>query len=188
MPGGGGKPEHIHVVSEIYFTWRKSACKNYCMCFDLLHILTTFWQAACPDSYRGKYRDNEFTVEELGKKYSDDVKSMIAEVTAGGRHIAGFIAESLQSCGGQVILPPGYLRNVYKWVEKTIKIYHSIWLINWILQTCPRRWRCLHSWRSSSWVWPSGKALLGFPTSRGGCRSGHCHVGKTNWKWYAVII
>ncbi len=60
-------------------------------------------------------------MDELSKKYSDDVKSMITKVREGGRNIAGFIAESLQSCGGQVILPPGYLRNVYKYVQIFIK-------------------------------------------------------------------
>ena len=35
----------------------------------------------------------------------------------GGKRIAGFICESLLSCGGQVVLPPGYLQHVYSFVR-----------------------------------------------------------------------
>ena len=28
--------------------------------------------------------------------------------------IAGFISESMQGCGGQIVYPPNYLKNVYK--------------------------------------------------------------------------
>jgi ethanolamine-phosphate phospho-lyase len=73
-----------------------------------------FHQAPCPDAYRGIFRDNEYTPEELGKKYADEVKGIIKAAHDSGRNIAAYIAESLQSCGGQVILPPGYLRQVYR--------------------------------------------------------------------------
>lgn len=74
-------------------------------------------QAPCPDSYRGKYRDTDHSLEELGRKYAEDVKHIISKVHDGGRNIAAFISESLQSCGGQVILPPGYLKNVYRYLN-----------------------------------------------------------------------
>jgi 4-aminobutyrate aminotransferase-like enzyme len=41
------------------------------------------------------------------------VAEAIAEVEAAGRGIAGFICESVLSCGGQVPLPPGYLEEAY---------------------------------------------------------------------------
>lgn len=87
MPGGSGKPEHVHV-------------------------------ADCPDVYRGRYKNIDNTPEELGKKYADDVKALIKKARDGGRNIAAYIAESLQSCGGQVIYPPGYLRGVYRHVRE----------------------------------------------------------------------
>ncbi|ODM95367.1 Ethanolamine-phosphate phospho-lyase [Orchesella cincta] len=74
--------------------------------------------APCPDSYRGKYRDTDHGLDELGRKYAEDVKHIIAKARDGGRNIAAFISESLQSCGGQVILPPGYLKNVYRYVRE----------------------------------------------------------------------
>lgn len=74
------------------------------------------FKAPCPDSYRGKYRDTDHETVELGRKYAEDVKQIISSARDNGRNVAAFISESLQSCGGQVILPPGYLRNVYRYV------------------------------------------------------------------------
>ncbi|GAB6018817.1 hypothetical protein CHUAL_000478 [Chamberlinius hualienensis] len=74
--------------------------------------------APCPDVYRGIYRDDEHRNEDLGLKYANDVKTLIENATSKGRNIAAYIAESLQSCGGQVIYPPNYLSNVYKYVRE----------------------------------------------------------------------
>jgi len=57
-----------------------------------------------PDRYRGKYRDGD---GDLGALYADEV-AKAAEGT-GAQGLAGFIAESIVSCGGQVVLPDGYL-------------------------------------------------------------------------------
>lgn len=74
--------------------------------------------APCPDVYRGKYRNSEYADEELGRKYADDVRDLIDEAKARGRLVAGFIAESIQSCGGQIVYPSGYLSAVYKYVRE----------------------------------------------------------------------
>jgi len=42
------------------------------------------------------------------------VQKVITGAHANGRRIAAFFAESMQSCAGQVVLPPGYLRRVYR--------------------------------------------------------------------------
>ncbi|MCL4131897.1 UNVERIFIED_CONTAM: hypothetical protein GTU68_034400 [Idotea baltica] len=73
--------------------------------------------APTPDRYRGKYTDLDNTEEELSKKYSDEVKSLCEKASKDGRTICAFIAESMQSCGGQVIPPKNYLREVYKHVR-----------------------------------------------------------------------
>ena len=68
-----------------------------------------------PDTYRGKYTyRNSIADKDLGKLYADEVQKVIADAHANGRQIAAFYAESMQSCAGQVILPPGYLRRVYR--------------------------------------------------------------------------
>ncbi|XP_041971066.1 alanine--glyoxylate aminotransferase 2-like isoform X2 [Aricia agestis] len=88
LPGGPDKPEWVHV-------------------------------APVPDVYRGKYispRDSD-SEEELGKMYADEVGKICDEVKQKGEGVCAFIAESLQSCGGQIIPPKGYLERVYEHVR-----------------------------------------------------------------------
>jgi 4-aminobutyrate aminotransferase-like enzyme len=66
--------------------------------------------APIPDDYRGAWRRAD---PEAGRKYAEPV----AAILAGERDIAGYIAETLPSVGGQVVLPPGYLREVYAHVR-----------------------------------------------------------------------
>lgn len=63
-----------------------------------------------PDIYRGLYRNDP----EAGKKYASHVKSAIKKVQDQGRNIGGFICESILSCGGQIVLPEGYLQEAYQ--------------------------------------------------------------------------
>lgn len=72
------------------------------------------FQVPCPDTYRGKYRDIDYPDEDLGEKYAEDVKMVCQEAKNNGRTICAYISESLQSCGGQIIYPPNYLRSVYR--------------------------------------------------------------------------
>ncbi len=67
--------------------------------------------APIPDDYRGAFRRSD---PEAGRKYAEPV----AAILAGERDIAGYIAETLPSVGGQVVLPPGYLREVYRHVRE----------------------------------------------------------------------
>jgi 4-aminobutyrate aminotransferase-like enzyme/Ser/Thr protein kinase RdoA (MazF antagonist) len=60
-----------------------------------------------PDGFRGPYRGH---TEEVGRAYGDEVGAIIKEA---GRPIAAFIAETLPSCGGQVIPPPGYFESAF---------------------------------------------------------------------------
>lgn len=73
-----------------------------------VHVVPT------PDRYRGKYRDDKYSLEELTDLYVGEVESVCKKVKAEGRSISAFFAESMQSCGGQVIFPPNYLSRVYK--------------------------------------------------------------------------
>lgn len=52
--------------------------------------------------------------DEIGPLYAEEVKKLIKNANNNGRQIAAFIAESMISCGGQVLLPKNYLKNVYK--------------------------------------------------------------------------
>ena len=69
-------------------------------------------QAECPDTYRGKYTAVSHPGADLGKLYAGEVDSIIEDVHEADKHVCCFIAESMQSCGGQVIYPDGYFTNV----------------------------------------------------------------------------
>jgi 4-aminobutyrate aminotransferase-like enzyme/Ser/Thr protein kinase RdoA (MazF antagonist) len=57
-----------------------------------------------PDVYRGPYRGAK-----AGTAYAEPVAAAAAE----SRSLAAFFCESALSCGGQIPLPPGYLREAY---------------------------------------------------------------------------
>jgi alanine-glyoxylate transaminase/(R)-3-amino-2-methylpropionate-pyruvate transaminase len=68
--------------------------------------------AIAPYQYRGPYGYDDANA---GKKYADDVKSLIDYATPG--KIAGFIAESIQGVGGFVEFPQNYLKHTYEHVR-----------------------------------------------------------------------
>jgi len=61
-----------------------------------------------PNTYRGIHRGPD-----AGTRYADDVRATLARLAAAGRAPAAFIAEPLFGNAGGVILPDGYLREVY---------------------------------------------------------------------------
>ena len=62
--------------------------------------------ARLPDPYRGPYRGRG---RDTARAYAADVRGCVDEVAASGRRLAGMIAEPMVGCGGQVVLPDGYL-------------------------------------------------------------------------------
>ncbi|XP_056600358.1 ethanolamine-phosphate phospho-lyase [Triplophysa dalaica] len=76
--------------------------------------------ALSPDIYRGKYREDH---PDPATAYADNVKDIIEDAHGKGRTIAAFIAESLQSCGGQVIPPVGYFQKVAQHVRQAGGIF-----------------------------------------------------------------
>lgn len=66
-----------------------------------------------PDCFRGMYTDHT----KAGLTYADHANDAIQNIIKSGSGIAGFIAESILSCGGQIMLPQGYLSSVYAMVR-----------------------------------------------------------------------
>ncbi|MFQ5528395.1 MAG: aminotransferase class III-fold pyridoxal phosphate-dependent enzyme [Thermoanaerobaculia bacterium] len=64
------------------------------------------------DGYRGRFKGQG---RETGTAYAAELEKVIADA---GRPIAGFITESLLSCGGQVIPPAGYLEAAFEHVRR----------------------------------------------------------------------
>jgi 4-aminobutyrate aminotransferase-like enzyme len=75
---------------------------------DWVHI------APIPDDYRGAYKRDD---PDGGAKYARHVLEITERLKEQGRGLAGFIAEALPSVGGQIVPPPGYLADVYRYVR-----------------------------------------------------------------------
>ena len=68
-----------------------------------------------PDSFRGKYKGS---YAETGLPYASHIKDKIEEIKKSGRGLSAFIAESIVSCGGQIVLPDNYLKTAYAFVRE----------------------------------------------------------------------
>ena len=67
-----------------------------------------------PDTYRGRYRRGR---SDAATEYTQDAILQIKAVAA-ETGIAGFIAESMLGCGGQIPLPNGYLKGIYDTIRE----------------------------------------------------------------------
>jgi 4-aminobutyrate aminotransferase-like enzyme len=65
------------------------------------------------DRFRGLYRG-----ENTAEKYAKHIDKQIENIHLKGRKLAGFICESIISCGGQVELPENYLKLAYQAVRE----------------------------------------------------------------------
>ncbi len=66
--------------------------------------------AEIPDDYRGRFRKDD---PQAGSHYGQDLQRAIAAIHARGEKPAAFYCESVLGCGGQVVLPAGYLKAAY---------------------------------------------------------------------------
>jgi 4-aminobutyrate aminotransferase-like enzyme len=71
-------------------------------------------KAINPDMYRGPYKYGDATA---GEKYAADVQRIIESLQQEGKAPAVFICETLLGVGGQIPLPPNYLKEVYRYVK-----------------------------------------------------------------------
>jgi 4-aminobutyrate aminotransferase-like enzyme/Ser/Thr protein kinase RdoA (MazF antagonist) len=71
-------------------------------------------KATIPDDYRGPIKRGEASV---GPRYAAMIDPLMARIHALGRGLCGFIIESIPSVAGQVVLPEGYLAEVYRKVR-----------------------------------------------------------------------
>ncbi len=66
-----------------------------------------------PDTFRGRHRDSGTAA----KDYANYLHAAIQRAENAGERFGGFICESILSCGGQVVLPDGYLKEAYQAVR-----------------------------------------------------------------------
>ncbi|HEX6818613.1 MAG TPA: aminotransferase class III-fold pyridoxal phosphate-dependent enzyme [Ktedonobacterales bacterium] len=72
--------------------------------------------ATMPDLYRGPYREDD---PAGGEKYAAHVAGALSRAEREGYPAGAFICESILGCGGQIVLPKGYLRAAYQHVRDT---------------------------------------------------------------------
>src|SRR6266545_399049 len=71
--------------------------------------------APIPDVYRGRHRLDD---AQAGAKYARRVTEIVEQLRESGAGLAGFIAETCPSVGGQIFFPDGYLAEVYVAVRR----------------------------------------------------------------------
>ncbi len=73
-----------------------------------IHVVPT------PDTFRGRYRSS---VADAGEKYANHVAQALDDIESKGRNVAGFFAEPIMGCAGQIVPPPGYLKRSFEYVR-----------------------------------------------------------------------
>ena len=76
---------------------------------DWVHV------APLADDYRGPFKRGD---PSAGPRYAAMVGEIIASLKSRNRRLAGFIAETCPSVGGQLVFPSGYLRDVYRFARE----------------------------------------------------------------------
>ena len=99
---------HGHTTTMIDISPYKHAGPGGTGAPDWVHV------SPIPDLYRGAYREDDL---QAGLKYARAVGAVIDRVRESGRGLCGYIAETCPSVGGQIFLPPGFLREVYRLVR-----------------------------------------------------------------------
>jgi len=70
--------------------------------------------APIPDGYRGAHRRDD---PQAGQKYAEAVSDILQRAEAAGHAVAAFIAETLPSVAGQIVFPPRYLEETYRFAR-----------------------------------------------------------------------
>jgi 4-aminobutyrate aminotransferase-like enzyme/Ser/Thr protein kinase RdoA (MazF antagonist) len=71
-------------------------------------------KVAVADVYRGEFKRDD---KDAGLKYARLLEPILERIHESGRKLSGFVIESIPSVGGQIVLPDGYLQEVYRLVR-----------------------------------------------------------------------
>ena len=67
-----------------------------------------------PDSFQGIYRGDNCTAD-----YVNEVKKVIYKINDSSKTLSAFFVEALMGCGGQIVLPEGFLKKSFELVRKS---------------------------------------------------------------------
>jgi 4-aminobutyrate aminotransferase and related aminotransferases len=108
---------NIVALAEAYHGWTYASDAVSTSVADNPNALTTRpeWvhTMPAPNSYRGRWRDRD------AGRYGPDAAARIRALAATGAPVAGFIAEAIQGNAGGILLPDGYLSEVYEAVRES---------------------------------------------------------------------
>ena len=65
-----------------------------------------------PDSFRGIYRGDNCTAD-----YVNEVKKVIYKINDSSKTLSAFFVEALMGCGGQIVLPEGFIKKSFELVR-----------------------------------------------------------------------
>jgi len=71
-------------------------------------------KAILPDLFRGPIKHGD---KAAGSNYAKSVSNIIDKLRSQNKKPAAFMCESLPGCGGQILLPDGYLETVYRYTR-----------------------------------------------------------------------
>lgn len=66
-----------------------------------------------PDMYRSPYSEDK-----AADVFAAEFKEVLSRVLGSGRRVAAFLVESLMSCAGQIVFPPGYLKKAFSLIRE----------------------------------------------------------------------
>jgi 4-aminobutyrate aminotransferase-like enzyme/Ser/Thr protein kinase RdoA (MazF antagonist) len=69
------------------------------------------WVAEMPDLYRGRFRYGDV---EAGPRYAEKLATLLRDMNGINRRLAAFFVEAILGCGGQMVLPDGYLQAAFE--------------------------------------------------------------------------
>ncbi|MGB5893270.1 MAG: aminotransferase class III-fold pyridoxal phosphate-dependent enzyme [Ignavibacteriaceae bacterium] len=67
-----------------------------------------------PDTFRGAYKSDDINA---AKKYAADVEKAVKQIQQNNKGLSAFFFESLVGCGGQIVIPEGYLKIAFRFVR-----------------------------------------------------------------------
>lgn len=117
---------------------------------------------------------NDDKLIEAGQLYAKEVETLILNAERNGRKVGAFIAEALQSCGGQIIYPKKYLKTVTDRLHE-----HGGLIIIDEVQTGFGRVG------QTFWAHQLDGTIFGLKMKKSfrGCNSRYSYNGEAYWKW-----
>src|SRR5690606_21456128 len=106
----------VVALREAYHGWTMASDAVTTSAFDNPYALESrpdwIHVADVPNRFRGSYRGSAEDAT-VGARYAADLGADLEVLASEGRDVAGFICESVLGNAGGVLLPEGYLADVY---------------------------------------------------------------------------